>query len=207
VDTVLLCGGSTRMPQVEDAVAEYFGQEPSKEINPDEAVARGAAVAAAIEYDPDAVEEMLPGESGSVTTTSVTPQPLGARGQNPQTREYYYDVLIEADEPLPAVGSNTVTTVDDYQSHIEFKIYEGPGPLDDPETNRIGEVTLDGIRQAPQGVPTIDIEFTVDEQGLLTLYAEDRDTGATVEATVEGTYRRGEGEIAEMKQGLPPNEG
>ena len=207
VDTVLLCGGSTRMSQVHDAVTDYFGQEPSREINPDEAVARGAAMAAAIEYDPDAVEEMLPGESGSVVTSSVTPQPLGARAQDPDTREYYYDVMIEADEPLPAFGSNTVSTVDDYQDHIEFKIYEGPGPLDDPDTNRIGEATLDGIRRAPQGVPTIDVEFTVDEQGLLTLYAEDRDTGATVEAEIEGRYRRGDGEIAQMKKGLPPNEG
>jgi len=97
--------------------------------------------------------------------------------------------------------------VKDYQEWMQFEVYEGPGPIDGEDTYRVGTARLDGIRRAPQGEPNIHVEFTVDEQGLLTLYAEDEDTGATVEATIEGTYHRSEGEIAEMKQGLPPNEG
>ncbi len=205
VDTVLLCGGSTRMPQVQDAVADYFGQDPSKEVNPDEAVARGAAVAAAIEYDPNAVEEMLPGESGSVVTSGVVPRALGLRNELPPPP---YKMLIEVDDPLPAVGDvHGWTTVKDYQEWMEFEVYEGPGPIDGEDTYRVGTARLDGIRQAPQGEPNIYVEFTVDEQGLLTLYAEDEDTGATVEATIEDTYRRSEDEIADIKKGLPPNEG
>lgn len=197
VDKVLLCGGSTRMPQVEDAVTDYFGQDPSKEINPDEAVARGAAVAAAIEYDPGAAKEMLPGESESVMLAQANARALGvetARG---------YSVLIESDASLPAVGEDEFTTVQDNQPRADIKVYEGEGPVGADDTNFLGKATLTGIREAPAGVPDIKVEYTLDSDGKLSVYAKDKDTGSEVEAEIEGVFRRDDEEIDEMKQALP----
>jgi molecular chaperone DnaK len=197
VDKVLLCGGSTRMPQVEDAVADYFGQEPSKEINPDEAVARGAAVAAAIDYDPDVAKELLPGESGILNYASNAPKALGV-----ETAQGY-SVLIESDTSLPAVGEDEFTTVEDNQPRADIKVYEGPGPIGEEGTNFLGKATLTGIREAPAGVPDIKVEYTLDEDGRLSVYGTDLDTGAEVEAEIEGAFRRDDDEIDEMQRALP----
>ncbi len=205
VDTVLLVGGSTRMPLVQERAAEYFDQEPSKEIHPDEAVATGAAVQAAIiDRGEDGLgtdgqaQALLPGISDGLILVDVTPQSLGI-----ELADGSFDVLIERNESVPATARNeNYTTSTDSQTAIKTPVYQGESDIAQ-ENDFLDEFVLEGIEPAPAGEPNIACEFTLDENGLLEVEAEDLDRGEKADITIEGIFSHSQEEVDEMQEALP----
>lgn len=205
IETVLLVGGSTRMPLVEERVAEYFSQEPSKEIHPDEAVATGAAVQATIidrgegDLGTDGqAKELLPGISDGLVLVDVTPQSLGI-----ELADGSFDVLIERNESVPATArKESYTTVEDNQTSLRTPVYQGESDVAQ-ENDFLDEFVLEGIEPAPAGEPNLACEFELDENGLLYVEAEDLDRGKTADVSIEGLFSRSEKEIDEMRTSLP----
>ena len=210
IDTVLLVGGSSKMPQVQDAVEDFFGQEPSKEVNPDEAVAQGAAKQAAIisrrrglegeERDPDE----LPGEEGGIFP--VAPDSIGIR-----LADGSFSRIIEKNESLPVRHTeDNYSTTRDNQTRARIEVYQGDSDVAE-ENDKIEEFVLDNIREAKAGVPNIAVEFELDENGVLRTKAWDKSIGdeASTEGGVEISAGEGEGseseddEIARIRRQLP----
>lgn len=219
VDEVLLVGGSTRMPQVQQRVADHFGREPSKRVNPDEAVALGAAAQSAIINQqalpmPNTAGGDVPASQGSggdgqppatrdaedIVLLDVTPQSLGIESIDRHSYEEYYNVIVPRNTPLPALEAVEQTTIRDNQEYVNFPVYQGESfeEADQLDAFEIGPIPL-----RPEGEPTIEVEMQVDQDGILQVSAEDLDHNITEEIEIESVFGLSRDEIEAMQTNLP----
>ncbi len=185
IDEVILVGGSTRIPRIQEEVEKFFGKKPNRSVNPDEVVAIGAAVQGAI----------LSGNAGTsgMLLLDVTPLSLGI-----ETMGNIYDVVIEANTTVPTKKSKTYSTASDNQPQVEIHILQGERPM--AKDNRsVGRFILDGIPPAPRGVPQVEVTFDMDANGILSVTAMDKGTGKKQNVRIEASTGLSKEEIARMK--------
>ena len=184
VDQVILVGGSTRIPAVQDQVKEITGKEPHKGINPDEVVAVGAAIQAGV----------LAGEVKDVLLLDVTPLSLGIG-----TKGGVFTKLIERNTTIPTRKSEVFTTADDNQGSVEIKVYQGEREI--AAYNKIiGNFQLVGIPPAPRGVPQIEVAFDIDANGIVNVGAKDLGTGKEQRITITASSGLSDAEIQQMME-------
>ncbi len=184
IDEVILVGGQTRMPLVQQMVREFFGKEPHKGINPDEVVAIGAAIQAAI----------LGGEyrDRDIVLLDVVPLSLGV-----ETLGGVFDVVIPRNTTIPTRKTKVYTTAEDNQTVVTIRVYQGERPIA-RENRLLGEFNLEGIPPAPRGVPQIEVSFDVDANGILHVSAKDKATGKEASIRIEARTGLSEEEIERM---------
>ncbi|RTZ67191.1 MAG: molecular chaperone DnaK, partial [Aquificaceae bacterium] len=182
IDDVVLVGGSTRIPLVQQKIREFFGKEPHKGVNPDEVVAVGAAIQGSI----------LSGEKKDILLIDVTPLSLGI-----ETYGGAMTVLIPRNTPIPVRKCETFTTVSDFQTEVEIKVYQGESPIA-KENKLLGTFRLTGIPPAPRGVPQIEVCFDIDADGILHVTAKDKATGKEQSITVQPSSGLTEEEVKKM---------
>jgi molecular chaperone DnaK len=200
VDEVLLIGGATRMTQVQETVESYFGMEPLRSVNPDEAVALGAATQAELMSagGETTADDVLPGEEEDLLLVDVTPQPIGI-----ELHDGDFAAVVDQDEKVPISQSDDrFTTVMDDQTGVRFPIYQGQSENAE-ENTKLGEMVLSGIPKAPAGEPTLEIDFEVQSDGTLEASATHVESGESVDTTIESGVRLSEKEIEQMKEALP----
>ena len=184
VDEVVLVGGSTRMPRVQQIVKDIFGKEPHKGVNPDEVVAVGAAIQGAV----------LTGEVKEVLLLDVTPLSLGL-----ETKGGVMTVLVPRNTTIPTEKKETFTTADDNQTAVTIKVYQGERPM--AGDNRfLKEFNLEGIPPARMGIPKIEVSFNIDANGMLNVTARDQGTGKEQSIRIEGSGGLDKDEIERMKR-------
>jgi molecular chaperone DnaK len=184
IDEVVLVGGQTRMPKVQEEVKKLFGREPNRTVNPDEVVAVGAAVQAAV----------LAGEVKDMLLLDVTPLSLGI-----ETLGGVMTRLIEANTTIPTKKSESFTTASDSQPSVEVHVQQGERPM--ARDNRtLGRFHLDGIPPAPRGVPQIEVTFDIDANGILNVSARDKATGKQQHITITASSGLSKDEIDRMKR-------
>jgi molecular chaperone DnaK len=184
VDQVILVGGSTRIPAVQDKVKEITGKEPHRGINPDEVVAIGAAIQAGV----------LAGEVKDVLLLDVTPLSLGI-----ETKGGVFTKLIERNTTIPTRKGETFTTADDNQNSVEIKVYQGEREIA-AYNKLIGNFQLVGIPPAPRGVPQIEVAFDIDANGIVNVGAKDLGTGKEQRITITASGGLSDSEIQQMMQ-------
>jgi molecular chaperone DnaK len=190
IDEVILVGGSTRIPKIQEEVEKFFGKKPSKNVNPDEAVAIGAAIQGAV----------LNKEITDVLLLDVTPLSLGI-----ETLGGVFTKLIEANTTIPVKKSEVFSTAEDNQSSVMIHVLQGERPL--AKDNRtIGRFHLDGIMPAPRGVPKIEVIFDIDANGILNVTAKDQATGKEQKIRIEASSGLSKDEIERMKAEAKANE-
>jgi molecular chaperone DnaK len=182
VDEVVLVGGQTRMPAVQEMVKQVFGKEPHKGVNPDEVVAIGAAVQAGV----------LKGEVKDVLLLDVTPLSLGV-----ETQGGVMTVLIPRNTTIPTSKTETFTTAADGQSSVEIHVVQGERPMA-AENKSLGRFVLDGILPAPRGVPQVEVSFDIDANGILHVTAKDKATGKEQKVVIQSSSGLSEAEIQRM---------
>jgi molecular chaperone DnaK len=182
VHQVILVGGQTRMPAVQEAVKQFFGREPHKGVNPDEVVALGAAIQAAV----------LSGEVKDILLLDVTPLTLGIA-----TRGGVMAPLIERNTTIPTRRAQIFSTATDNQSTVEIKVYQGERPLA-TDNKLLGTFELTGIPPAPRAVPQIEVSFDIDADGLLHVEARDKATGRVQRITIRSSSGISDEDIAQM---------
>jgi molecular chaperone DnaK len=189
IDEIILVGGSTRIPAVQEAVKKFFGKEPSKGVNPDEVVAVGAAIQGGV----------LTGEVKDVLLLDVTPLSLGI-----ETMGGVMTRLIEANTTIPTKKSETFSTASDNQPSVEIHILQGERPM--ARDNRtLGRFHLDSIPPSPRGVPQIEVSFDIDANGIMHVSAKDKGTGKEQKIRIESSSGLSEEEIANMKREAEAN--
>jgi molecular chaperone DnaK len=161
IDEVILVGGMTRMPAVQEKVKGIFGKEPSRTVNPDEAVAMGAAIQAGV----------LAGEVGDIVLLDVTPLTLGL-----ETLGSVMTTLISRNTTIPTKKTETFTTAAAGQTSVDIHVLQGERPMA-TDNKSIGRFILDGILPAPRGIPQVDVTFDIDANGILSVQAQDKGTG------------------------------
>ena len=183
IDEVILVGGSTRIPAIQQAVEDFFGKKPNRSVNPDEVVALGAAVQGGV----------LSGDVKDVLLLDVTPLSLGI-----ETMGNVFDIVIESNSTIPTKKTKTYSTAADNQPSVEIHILQGERPM--AKDNRtVGRFILDGIPPAPRGVPQIEVTFDMDANGILKVSAKDLGTGKEQNIRIEASTGLSQEEIAKMK--------
>ncbi len=186
IDEIILVGGMTRVPMVQKFIKDIFGKEPNKGVNPDEAVAVGAAIQAAIIAGTEGAKDK------DVVLVDVTPLTLGI-----EVKGGLFESIIPRNTTIPVKKSKIFTTVDDYQTEVEIRVYQGERPIA-RDNIFLGSFKLVGIPPAPRGVPQIEVAFDIDSDGIVHVSAKDLGSGKQQEMVVTGRHKLSEDEIQKM---------
>ena len=189
IDEVILVGGSTRMPRIQEEVKKFFGKEPHKGVNPDEVVAIGAAIQGGV----------LTGDVKDVLLLDVTPLSLGI-----ETMGNVLTKLIEANTTIPTKKSQIFSTAADNQPSVEIHVLQGERAMA-ADNKTIGRFHLDGIPPSPRGVPQIEVTFDIDANGIIHVTASDKATGKTQDIRIEASSGLTDEEIQKMKADAEAN--
>jgi molecular chaperone DnaK len=191
VDEVVLVGGATRMPMVQDLVRSLTSKEPHKGVNPDEVVAVGAAIQGGV----------LAGDVKDVVLLDVTPLSLGV-----ETLGGVMTVLIERNTTIPIAKAEVFSTADDNQTAVDIHVLQGERPMA-ADNMTLGRFRLEGIPPAPRGIPQIEVTFDIDANGILNVTAKDRATGKQQKVTITASTNLSKSDVERMVQEAKRNEG
>ena len=189
IDEIILVGGSTRIPAIQEAVEKFFGKSPSKGVNPDEVVSLGAAIQGGV----------LTGEVKDVLLLDVTPLSLGI-----ETMGNVYTKLIDANTTIPTKKSQVFSTAVDNQPSVEIHVLQGERAMA-ADNNTIGRFHLDGLPPAQRGVPQVEVTFDIDANGIIKVSALDKGTNKSHEIRIEASSGLSEEDIEKMKQDAEAN--
>jgi molecular chaperone DnaK len=184
IDEIIMVGGQTRMPKIQETVKEFFGKDLNKSVNPDEVVAVGAAIQAAV----------ISGEVKDVLLLDVTPLTLGI-----ETMGGVMTPLIDRNTTVPTEKSKVFSTAADNQTQVEIHVLQGERPMAS-DNKSLGRFILDGIPPAPRGVPQIEVTFNIDANGILKVTAKDKATGKKQDIEIKNATQLSEEEVEKMKE-------